>query len=60
MIFWFSSVIECAIEADTVSWKQLCIWMYIYPVVPKFAKMAIGCGIIHKHTVYAKYTELLK
>lgn len=52
--------IECAIEADTVSWKQLCTWMYIHSMDPKFAKMTVWCGISHKHTVYAKYTELLK
>lgn len=34
--------------------------MYIYSMDPKFAKMTVGCGIIDKHTVYAKYTELLK
>jgi hypothetical protein len=34
--------------------------MYIYSTDPEFAKMTVGCGIIHKHTVYAKYTELLK
>ena len=33
--------------------------MYIYSMYPDFAKMTVGCGIIHKHTVYAKYTELL-
>jgi hypothetical protein len=27
---------------------------------PKFAEMTVGCGIIQKHTVYAKFTELLK
>jgi hypothetical protein len=60
MMFLFWSVIECAIAADTVSWNQLCIWMYIYSMDPEFAKMTVGCGVIHKHTVCAKYTELLK
>jgi hypothetical protein len=32
----------------------------MYSMDPKFAKMTVGCGIIHKHTVYAEYTELLK
>lgn len=34
--------------------------MSVYSMDPEFAKMAVGCGIIYKHTVYVKYTELLK
>ena len=36
------------------------IYIYIYSMDPNFAKITVGCGIIQKHTVYAKYTELLK
>jgi hypothetical protein len=34
--------------------------MYVYSMDSEFAKMTVGCGISHKHTVYAKYAELLK